>query len=624
MRRHTVIQKNRYRVPLSVLVFFAFICASYVMPPVTILETRATHHSTLVTALYGSGARTASYASVTGYYGLRNDGKPLVDRHGIMLVFDGAIKPETVSVDTFEVSLNDGSFAEIVESQVNGAFVFLKLADELASDATPIVGIAEGAEVEDLAGNSTNRRKLGFVQVKDGIAPRLMVTLSGGSGRGTGEEGPDRLTKDTIDIHITSDEPLQGAPRVIVVCENISWVETDSSREFERDIDDFIANRSGAFSARPRESSGAAYTCGYDADGDGVDDAFVLTHDIANSRPGEVWEYTWRNRSGSSTSLSDGTLAVVVYASDRSRHERYGDTVSNWAVGTASFGLDTEFEGSGIPDGVRVFPEDGSKTSEARPFILIEFSESRAVALNSVMLNGVEIAAHFWDYDDNRFVYWPESLNYGQYKVEVDALDAAGNASEFQFGFESVERGDFVLELHPGWNAISFPSSPIDTSISAVFTEPSIRAVIGWNDGRWSLAVRRDGTWECNTQYKALTWVPEGYGYWVKSSDPTRQRIALDNFANRNTDGRRRIHPPAEPGWNFVGVVDTGLDQIEDHFGDVLRDSQGTSVLARDYLGGYDTAFTWDAAVGRYEQLLPNDSMTIGDGVWVYYAPTGR
>ena len=159
------------------------------MPPVTILETRATYHSTLVTALYGSGARTASHASVTGYYGLRNDGKPLVDRHGIMLVFDGAIKPETVSVDTFEVSLNDGSFAEVVETQVDGAYVFLKLEDELASDATPIVGIADGEEIEDLAGNSTNKPKLGFVQIKDGIAPRLTVTLSGGSGLGTGDEG---------------------------------------------------------------------------------------------------------------------------------------------------------------------------------------------------------------------------------------------------------------------------------------------------------------------------------------------------------------------------------------------------------------------------------------------------
>ena len=116
-----------------------------------------------------------------------------------MLVFDGAIAAETVSINTFRVSLQNRTFAEVVETRVDGPYVFMKLKDELASDATPIVGIAEGEEVEDLAGNSTNRRKFGFVQIKDGIAPQLTVTLSGGSGSGTGDEGPDRLTKDTID-----------------------------------------------------------------------------------------------------------------------------------------------------------------------------------------------------------------------------------------------------------------------------------------------------------------------------------------------------------------------------------------------------------------------------------------
>ena len=193
-------------------------------------------------------AQDHRHSSVTGYFGIDDDGFPIPDRHGIMLVFDGAIAEETVSVGTFRVSVKDGTFAEVVETRVDGAYVFMKLKGELASDATPIVGIAEGEEVEDLAGNSINQRKFGFVQIKDGIAPRLTVTLSGGSGLGTGDEGPDRLTKDTIDVRITSDEPLQGAPRVVVVCEDLSWTERDGSRAIERDIDDFVANRNGPFS----------------------------------------------------------------------------------------------------------------------------------------------------------------------------------------------------------------------------------------------------------------------------------------------------------------------------------------------------------------------------------------
>lgn len=354
-------------------------------------------------------AENHRHSSVTGYFGLDDEGVPIVDRRGIMLVFDGAIAPETVSVDTFEVSLNDGSFAEIVETHVHGAYVFVRLTNELDSDATPIVGIAEGEEVEDMAGNSTNKRKLGLVQIKDGIAPRLTVNLSGGSGLGTGDEGPDRLTNHAIDIQITSDEPLRGAPRVIVVCESLSWAEYDGTRKIERDLDDFIANRNRAFSRRPQEPRGTSYTCGYDADGDGVDDPLRLTEDIVNSRPGEVWEYTWRNPMAPATSLRDGRLVVVAYGRDKSRYDRYGEDVSNWAVATGGFNLDTEFVAASAPDGIKVHPEDGSKTSESRPFVLIEFSVSDSVMLVSVLLDDVEVLEEIQVVDRNRFVYWPRT-----------------------------------------------------------------------------------------------------------------------------------------------------------------------------------------------------------------------
>ena len=71
-------------------------------------------------------AENDRHSSVTGFFGLDEDGIPVVDRHGIMLVFDGDIAGKTVSVDTFEVSLNDGSLAEVVETRVDGAYVFFE------------------------------------------------------------------------------------------------------------------------------------------------------------------------------------------------------------------------------------------------------------------------------------------------------------------------------------------------------------------------------------------------------------------------------------------------------------------------------------------------------------------
>ena len=542
---------------------------------------------------------------------------PIVDRHGIMLVFDGAIAPETVSVATFDVFHDESSQAEVVDAHVDGAYVFLKLKEELASDATPILMIAEGEEVEDLAGNSTNRRKLGAVRIKDGIAPQLTITLSGGSGTGTDNEGPNRLTNNAIDIRITSDEPLQGAPRIVVACFDLSWMERSSDGDALRYIDDFIANRNGPFPRKPSEPPDTVYTCGYDDDGDGKVDDFELTEDVAHSRPGEVWEYTWRNPAGAARNLRDGELVVVVFARDRSRYDRYGETVANWTAAPAGFGLDTRFQSKNLTSkSIKVHPPDGSTVREERPFVLIEFPEASTVTLRSVIFDSVEIADQFNVVRGNEFVYWPLSMNQGEHEVEVVAIDAAGNLLNFDFGFISTQRGDFLLELMPGWNAISVPSDPVESSVASVFSEPGVEAVIAWDDSvpdaPWSIAIRKSGEWQALSELRALTEIREGIGYWVKSSEFTEQPIELRPTAIASDLS-------SISGWNFLGVVDENGDQTQNHNGEVLKDENGDCVLADTYLGEYTLAFTWDPIARRFEPLMPDAPMIIGRGVWVYF-----
>ncbi len=565
-------------------------------------------------------AQDHRHSSVTGYYGIDEDGVLNPDRSGIMLVFDGAIAETTVSVNTFRVSLKDGTFAEVVETRVDGPYVFLKLATELASDATPIVGISEGEEVEDLAGNSTNRRKFGFVQVEDGIAPRLTVTLSGGSGMGTGDEGPNRLTNDTMDIRITSDEPLQGAPRVVVVCDDLRWTEREGARQIERDIDDFITNRNGPFSSRPREPSGTSYTCGYDADHGGKEDVFDLTEDIANSRPGQAWELTWRNPTGPTTGLKDGELVVVAYGHDRSRYERFGTTVSNWATAMAGFGFDTRF-GSDEPEAqVKFHPPDGSVIHERRPFVLLEFPEATSVNLVSVLFDGEEIVNEFEVVESNEFVYWPLSMNQGHHSVEVEAKDSGRNETELEFQFETTRRGDFVLPLVAGWNAISLPADPVNPAIDEVFNDREIKYVVAWDtydlQSPWAVSVRNEGKWETPKAFRAVTRILAGKGYWVNSSEFSHLHVELHRVASvpliRESD-RCSDHG----GWHFVGVHDEDGDQTENHFGDTLR-FNGSEVQAREFFGRYYVAYRWDPVEAQYERIAPEDAVRIGDGVWVY------
>ena len=122
--------------------------------------------------------------SATGYYGRTSDESLIADRS-----VSGGVRQQvaasSISTDTFTVELDDESVAQITDVEVDGKYVFLKLASELASDATPEIDIAQGAKVEDMAGNETFGRELEAFDAKDGISPRLTVTLSGGSGTGS-------------------------------------------------------------------------------------------------------------------------------------------------------------------------------------------------------------------------------------------------------------------------------------------------------------------------------------------------------------------------------------------------------------------------------------------------------
>ncbi|MXX92378.1 MAG: hypothetical protein F4Y63_02845 [Chloroflexi bacterium] len=582
--------------------------------------------------------------TATGFYGLDSKGNPTIqDRSSVMVVFDGPIAASSVSNSTFSVKLDDGSAASVVDHKVDKKYVFLRLDSELASDATPMVDIVNGEKVEDMAGNETFGREQDEFEAKDGISPRLTVTLSGGSGSGTGNEGPEKLTKDTITIHVSSDEALSGNPRIAAVCSSLAWktggtpsvsgsVAENASGVVNHDIDDFVAAHNGSFSGKPeietnmtspRTGSAPSYqfTCGYDANpDDDFEDDFQWSDVPSRSRPGENWDSLWENQTGALQKLQDGAVTAVAFARDRSSYSK-----QNWGSASAEFTLDTKViypDPSGdVSKGGDLQPAPDGVTKEARPFVLIEFNEGTTVTLDSVELDGVEVASEFEQPDHNRFVYWPESLSQGDHEVEVEATDAAGNPASFSYEFETVARGDFVIGLNAGWNAISVPADPVDTAIGSVFTDPAITTVIGWDTQGWRIAMRRDGVWESNEKYGALNEIRAKYGYWVKSDGFVRQAVELKGGTSRDAGGTPiLISIPTEPGWNFVGVVDQDGDQTEDHFGIDLRGSDKRFIPAGEYLGStYVRAYTWDATFSRFDVVRPDDTMTIGDGVWVYY-----
>ena len=164
------------------------------------------------------------------------------------------------------------------------------------------------------------------------------------------------------------------------------------------------------------------------------------------------------------------------------------------------------------------------------------------------------------------------------------------------------------------------PADPVDTAIGAVFTDPAVESVIGWDTEGWRIAVRRDGVWESNQQYGALNEIRSKYGYWVKSNNFVQQPIAL-TANDRGVGGPRTPKSiDTKPGWNFVGVIDQDGDQTEGESGNSLKDSQNTPINAGEYLGSkYVRAYTWNATFNRFDVLREDNEVTIGAGIWVFY-----
>ena len=577
--------------------------------------------------------------TVTGFYGTDNDDEPIVDRAGVMVVFDGPIDARNITANTFMLTTGEGDNIEtldIVDASVDGKLVFLKLADELASDAEPSLTIANGEEVRDLAGRVTRSDEQDAVTVNDGNLPVFTVSLGEGSGLGEGAEGPDKLTKDTIKVSISSDEDIQGAPKVSVVCSNLSYPGANTA-DGDRDVSDYVNGLSGAKSTTSATSQGqieSGAMCG--------SNEFALRQATSLSRRGNQWEYTWRQFGdpGENTRVPDGMATVVVWGNDRSQYDHYDDgtTIQNWGSARAEFRFDNQFE-SPLEDrsGGRVLPAKDSEVAERRPFVLLDFSgEPTSVTVTELIVDSVDVTADIDIKGQNQFLYWPETLSAGEHEVKFSANDAANNKVEnASFKFEVTSRDPFVLSLFAGWNAISFPADPKQNALSDIFEGTPVERVIGWipqsSTGPWAVATKTDGVWTTSLDTATLTELRAQYGYWVYSTAFGDVSVELQGPIDRETGGLPSLTGvPTYPGWNFVGVVDQDGDQTEGRAGTNLKDGiinlpgeanvgQQDDMLVKDYLSGFARAYRWDVITNSYKVLKGDDNLKIGEGIWAYF-----
>ena len=581
--------------------------------------------------------------SVTGFYGINDAKKPVVNRSGILIAFDSSVDADTIDKDTFEVTLDPANaqdtsppMAAVDDVTVVGRQVYLLLGQELASDATPSVRIAADKAISDLAGNRLTRGGMAAFDVKDGIAPKLAVTLSGGTGTGTDAEAPDKLTNKAMTITVAADEEVNTTPSITVVCSNMKWTEGTGDDAEEKGLSEFTADRNGPLMEPSADfpldnstqddadySPAIMYMCG-----DSIVE--VRPQQVQSfSRPDLQWEYQWQNFGGDKA-LSDGKLTVVAYGRDRksfaslkgrvdSTSPNVADTY-NWGIATAEFNFDI------TKPKVMPTPANGEKVTDARPFVLLNYDDKSTVSVTKLTVDKTDQTAAVQTLGARRFLYWPESLDLGTHAVAVEAIDAAGNKTGTdEFSFKVAERATFDIKLVAGWNAVSLPANPIDPEVGSVFTEAIVDMVAAWDgenpEAPWSIATRMDGEWDTHSDFATLTKISARYGYWVHAQGFVTQSVALVGKGNREDPSvvpADLVEIPTNPGWNFVGVIDQDGDQTQDNYGEALKNGT-TAVTAGSYLGKNMRAYTWDAIRGRFDILETGENVMIGDGIWVYY-----
>jgi hypothetical protein len=242
--------------------------------------------------------------------------------------------------------------------------------------------------------------------------------------------------------------------------------------------------------------------------------------------------------------------------------------------------------------------------------VVTSLDKSKTVTIATLTIDDVSYLSAQSTQDNITFDFPMDPLAVGSHTLRIAAKDVAGNVwTSPDMKFTVIEQKPFKVNMKAGWNLISFPGTPVDTSIAAVFpsTHPATD-VATYEDGQWLVAHRDSPSlpWEGN-----LTALDGEHAYFVR----TTSTQPVEALLMRNTGGIG-ILPTVnlEQGWNLVPVIDLSQATYVPGFPAGTR-TVGTYFAS---LNNY-TAYTFDATGQAYNaRLAGGDNLPNGTGVWVY------
>ena len=530
--------------------------------------------------------------------------------------------------------------------------VFIELEDELLADETPDVTIVPNG-VEDKAGNEQDD---GDNEAEDWISPAFTI-VSIVSTRVTSQDQILAGDDDEVTVVATSDERLDSTrPTVTVTYVNAPAGSIDTKGTATCDTDD--GDDKGT------RERGEIVHIGYDDCADnGAATGGTLNNSVERISNTE-WIVTITEPKDT------GYYNFHISGDDRSSQKNPGsEGVSPGKIVTKFFDADGDvnvddaifFEGDiNLPkpqvrvSGVSVEDNEADVEFRSPLFVELDFAANHSdncrnvdndermancmnenseyaednfddIVVTSFVLDGVDLTDSVKTTDNQSFLVSLESISIGDHTAEVQAVDQAGNVFEdtLEIDFEVNDRDPFEKRLSPGWNLVSLPGEPADSSIAAVFGPGvEVRTVYSYDPvipGGWMVAVREtlDSDWQGD-----LTEITGQRGYWVLSDAIQDWEVSIPRLAGGAAGTGTPIQPPVIPmyaGWNLIPVTDVS--------GNALGTSR--SVSAEVYLNSLDDGLDLARVLGydtiRNEwftvldaQMGSPGNLSIGSGYWVF------
>ena len=530
--------------------------------------------------------------------------------------------------------------------------VFIELADELLADETPDVTIVPNG-VEDSAGNEQDD---GDHEADDWISPEFTI-VSIVSTRETSQDEILAGDDDEVTVVVTTDERLDSTrPTVTVTYVNAPAGSIDTKGTATCDTDDGddkgTRERGEIISNEDCVDSGAATGGNLNNSVEKVSNTEWI---VTITEPKDTGYYNFR-----------------ISGKDRSPQENPGsEGVSPSSIVTDFFDADGDvnaddaifFEGDiNLPkpevrvSGVGVQDNEADVEFRSPLFVELDFAADHAVCganadtdermanctnenseyaednfddvvVTSFVLDGVDLTDSVKTTDNQSFLVSLESISIGDHTAEVQAVDQAGNVFEdtLEIDFEVNDRDPFEKRLSPGWNLVSLPGEPADSSIASVFGPGvEVRTVYSYDPvipGGWQVAVREtlDSDWQGD-----LTEITGQRGYWVLSDAIQDWEVIIPRLAGGASGTGTPIQPPVIPmyaGWNLIPVTDVSGNAL----------SANIEISAEAYLNslddgldlarvlGYDTIKNeWFTVLDKQMGMVVNANLRIGAGYWVF------